>query len=112
MGPAAVAGRNGENSSEAGLGRLHAVHAQPLSRVQLLVTVWTGPRQAPLPTGLSWQEYWSGLPFPPPEDLLDPGIKLLSPVAPAMQADSLPLRHLGNPKLHAKTRLYQHWFKL
>ena len=77
-----------------------------------LFDLWTVARQAPLSMGFPTEEYWSGLPFPPPEDLLDPGIKLLSPVAPAMQADSLPLRHLGNPKLHAKTRLYQHWFKL
>ena len=39
--------------------------------------------QAPLSMGFSRQEYWSGLPFPPPEDLLDPGIKLMSP-APAL----------------------------
>ena len=30
---------------------------------------------------ISWQEYWSGLPFSPPEDLLDPGIKLMSPAS-------------------------------
>ena len=87
MGPVAMSRSNGENNSEAGLGRLHAVHAQPLSHVQLFVTVWTVARQAPLPMGLSWQEYCSGLPFPPPGDLLDPGIKPKSPVAPALQAD-------------------------
>ena len=32
----------------------------------------------------SRQEYWSGLPFPPPEDIPDPGIELLSPVSPAL----------------------------
>ena len=37
--------------------------------------------------GFSRQEYWSGLPFPPQADLLDPGIK---PGSPALQADSLP----------------------
>ena len=47
--------------------------------------------------GFSRQEYWSGLPFPPPGDLLNPGIKPKSPAAPALQADSLPLRHLGSP---------------
>ena len=40
------------------------------------------------------QEYWSGLPFPTPGDLPDLGIK---PVSPALQADSLPLSHLGSP---------------
>ena len=39
--------------------------------------------------------YWSGLPFPSPEDLPDPGIDLESPAAPASQVDSLPLSHLG-----------------
>ena len=49
--------------------------------------------QAPLSVGFSRQEYWSELPFPPPEDLPNPGIK---PVSPALQEDSLPLSHLGN----------------
>ena len=43
--------------------------------------------------GFAWQGYWSGLPFPPPGDLPDPGIELVSPifpVSPALQADSLP----------------------
>jgi len=44
----------------------------------------------------SRQEYWSGLPCPPPGDLPDPGIE---PAAPALQADSLPLSHKGNPKM-------------
>ena len=44
--------------------------------------------------GFSRQEYWSGLPCPPPGDLPDPGIK---PVSPAAQADSLPLSHQGSP---------------
>ena len=49
--------------------------------------------QAPLSMGLSRQEYWSGLPFPPPGDLLDPGIE---PVYPVLQVDSLPLSHQGS----------------
>ena len=44
--------------------------------------------------GFSRQEYWSGLPFPSPGDLPDPGIE---PVSPALQADSLPLSHQGSP---------------
>ena len=51
-----------------------------------LVTSWTVAHQAPLPMGFSRQEYWSGLPFPSPRDLLDPGIE---PGSPALQADSL-----------------------
>ena len=44
--------------------------------------------------GFSRQEYWSGLPFPSPGDLPDPGIELWSP---ALQADSLPFKPPGNP---------------
>jgi len=47
--------------------------------------------------GFSRQEYWSGLPCPAPGYLPDPRIELGSPVAPALQADSLPLGHLGSP---------------
>ena len=53
-----------------------------------------GP-QAPLSMGFPRQEYWSGLPFPPPGDLPDPGIEPESPVSPAMQVDSLPAEILG-----------------
>ena len=51
-----------------------------------LLTPWTAARQAPLSVGFSRQEYWSGLPFPSPGDLPDPGIK---PSSPTLQADSL-----------------------
>ena len=62
------------------------------------MTAWTVACQAPLSMGFSQQEYWSRLPCPPPGDLPDPGIKLTSSVAPALQADSLPLTHRGSPK--------------
>ena len=52
-----------------------------------LATPWTVALQAPLSIGFSRQESWSGLPFPSPEDLLDPGIE---PESLALQADSLP----------------------
>ena len=48
---------------------------------------WTVALQAPLPMKFSRQEYWSGLPFPSPGDLPDPGIE---PGFPTLQADSLP----------------------
>ena len=48
--------------------------------------------------GFSRQEYWSGLPSPTPGDLPDPGIEPMSPVVPALQADSLQLSHLGSPQ--------------
>ena len=64
------------------------------SHVQLFATLWTVACQAPLPMGFSRQQYWSGLPCPSPGDPPDPGIEPVSPVAPALQADSLPLRHV------------------
>ena len=67
------------------------------SRVRLSATAWSVARQAPLSMGFSVQEYWSGLPHSPPGDLLNPGIKPASPVAPALQADSSPLSHQGSP---------------
>ena len=52
--------------------------------------------QAPLSMGFSRQGYWSGLLFPFPGHLLDPGIEPVSPASPALQADSLLLSHLGS----------------
>ena len=54
-----------------------------VSRVWLSATSWTIACQAPLSTELSRQEYWSGLPFPTPGDLPNPGIKPVSPASPA-----------------------------
>ena len=53
----------------------------------VFVTPWTVAHQAPLPMGFSRQECWSGLPFPSPGDLPDPGIE---PGSPTLQADALP----------------------
>ena len=47
--------------------------------------------------GCPRQEYWSGLPCPPPGNLLHPGIEPVSPEAPALQAKSLLLSHWGSP---------------
>ena len=66
------------------------VKSNLLSHVQIFETPWTVAHQAPLSVGFSREEYWSGLPFPPPGDLPDPGIKLASPLSLALQADSLP----------------------
>ena len=57
-----------------------------LSHVRLFATPWTVAYQAPPSMGFSRQEYWSGLPFPSPGDLPDPGIE---PGPPAFQADAL-----------------------
>ena len=55
-----------------------------LSCVQHFVTLGTAAHQAPLPIEFSRQEYWSGLPFPPTRDLLNPGIQPTSTVSPAL----------------------------
>ena len=52
----------------------------------------TAARQAPLPLGFSRQEYWSGVPYPPPGDRPNPGME---PRSPTMWADSLPAEPLG-----------------
>ena len=58
-----------------------------LTHVRLFVTPWTVAYQGPLSMGFSKQDYWSGLPFPSPGDLPNPGIK---PGSPALRADALP----------------------
>ena len=60
------------------------VCAQLLRRVPLLATLWTVANQAPLLMGFFRQEYWSGLPFPPPGVLPDPGIEPVSPASPTL----------------------------
>ena len=57
-------------------------------------TSWTTAHQAPQSLGLSWQEYWNGLPFPSPGDLPNSGTE---PTCLAWQADSIPLSHKGSP---------------
>ena len=74
----------------------------PLFRSSVIATPWTVVPQAPLSMGFSRQEYWSGLPFPSPGDLPDPGIKSASPADPALQADFLPLSHQGSPGTHIR----------
>ena len=66
------------------------------SCVWLFVTHWTVAHQSPLFMGFSRQEYWSGLPWPLPGDISNPGIEPTSPVFPALQVDSLPLSHWGS----------------
>ena len=65
-----------------------------LSRVRLFATPWTVAYQDPLSMGFSRQEYWSGLPFPSPGDLPNPGIK---PGSPALQAGALSSEPPGKP---------------
>ena len=79
-------------------------YALLLSCVWLFVTPWTVARQAPLSMGFSRQEYWSGLPCPPPGDLPNSGIK---PRSPTLQADSLLSDPPGKPMILLNTVLFQ-----
>ena len=64
------------------------------SHVRLCATPWTVADQAPQSVEFSRKEYWSGLPFPSPGDLPNPGIE---PGSPALQADALPSEPPGKP---------------
>ena len=70
------------------------VKVKSLSPVWLFGAPWTVAYQALLSMGFSSQEYWSGLPFPSPGDLPNPGIE---PVSPALQTDALPSEPPGKP---------------
>ena len=67
-----------------------------LSCVQLFATLWAVAHQAPLFMGFYRQEYWSGLPCPPPGNLPHPGMEPRSPASPALQVDPLLLSHQGS----------------
>ena len=69
---------------DGGGGGFACIHAKSLSHVQLFATPWTVAHQAPLSMGFSRQECWSGLPFPPPGDLPEPGIEPESLLSPAL----------------------------
>ena len=75
-----------------------------LSHVWLFAILWTVAYQTPLSIGFPRQEYWSGLPFPPPGDLPDSGPRdqTCISVPPALKADALQLNHWRSPSL----RLY------
>ena len=83
-----------------------------LSHVQLFATLWTAVLQALLSMGFPRQEYWSGLPFPLPGDLSNPGIE---PTSPALAGGFFTTEPLGKPYLvHTSLKYYksQHpkWF--
>ena len=71
-----------------------------LRGVQLFETPWAVACQAPLSSGFSRQEYWSGLPFPAPGDLPDPGIKPTFLASPALAGGFFTTLPPGKPQLH------------
>ena len=77
-------------------------HTCVLSHVRLFVTPWTLAREAPLFLEFSRQEYWKGLPFPPPEDLPDARIK---PRSPALAGGFFTTGPPGKP-MHMYTQIY------
>ena len=74
------------NSYHYSLTVVYGRNVKSLSRVRLFATPWTVAHQASPSMGFSRQEYWSGLPFPSPGGLSDPGIE---PRSPALEADAL-----------------------
>ena len=67
------------------------------SRVRLFATAWSVARQALLSMGFIRQEYWSGLPCPPPGDLPNPGVEPESPVSPALAGGLFTTEPPGKP---------------
>ena len=67
--------------------------------VWLCASLWTAACQALLSLGISRQEYWSGMPFPPPGDLPSPGTEPTSLTSPALAGSSLPLVPPGKPQV-------------
>ena len=90
----------GVAQSRTQLKQLNSRSSSPvLSCVQLSATLWTIAHQAPLSKEFFRQEYWSGLPFPPPGDLPHSGTEPTSPKSLALHTVSLPLSHRGSPYL-------------
>ena len=83
------------------------VKVKSLSRVWLFATPWTAAHQAPQSMEFSRQEYWSGLPFPFPGDLPNPGIE---PRSPALQADTLLSEPPGKPIISTGDQFSQGFF--
>ena len=80
--------------------------AQSLSRVQLFSTTWTVAHQAPLSMGFSRQGYRSGLPCPPPGDLLDPGVKPMSPALTGRFFTTAPPRKPTYNQIHTHIHIF------
>ena len=82
------------NDSDGKESTCHAGGLKSLSHVRLFATPWTVVYQVPPSMAFSRQEYWSGLPFPFPGDLSDPGIE---PGSPTFLADALTSEPRGKP---------------
>ena len=77
---------------------IHSSIHQMLSHAWLFASPWTVTHQAPLSMGFSKQDYWNGLPFPPPQHHLNRGTRPTSPLSPALAGGTLYyLSHWGSP---------------
>ena len=72
---------------------------------------WTAVHQASLSKGFPKQEYWNRLPFPPPEDLRDPAIKLLFLAAPALAGEFFTMVPHGKPQVKRQVDFNQQVWK-
>ena len=70
------------------------------SHVRLFMTMWTIALQAPLLMGFSRQEYWSGLPCPPPGHLPDPGMEHVPLISPALAGEFFTTKPPGTKSIH------------
>ena len=80
------------------------VKMKSLSPVRLFENPWTVTYQAQQSMGFSRQKYWSGLPFPSPGDLPNPGIE---PGSPALQTDALPSEPPGKPRMYINIMIFK-----
>ena len=94
-----------------------AITKKPIERAQLLscvwffATPWTIARQAPLFMEFSRREYWSGLPCPSPGELLDSGIKPVSPPSPALAGGFFTTEPSGKPHRYKHTLICSSGFQ-
>ena len=89
--------KESDTTERLNLSELNVCVLSRFSHVRFFATLWTIARQAPLSTGFSRQEYWGGLPCPPPGDLPDPGVKPMSPKSPALAGGFFPIQPPGKP---------------
>ena len=83
-----------------------------LSRVQFFVTPRTVVHQAPLSTGFPRQQYWSGLPFPSPGNLPDPGIEPASLTSAALVGGFFTTEPMGKPVIMAPYKIKKECYLL
>ena len=99
-GKQAVRGARKSGSEQSLVGPERSIVLSHFSHVWLFVTPWTVTCQASLSMGFSRQEYWSGLPFPSPRDLPNPGIEPVCLMSPALAGRFFTTRHLlGSPEI-------------